>query len=75
MKDLLYDVVNDLADGHIDRAEAKQRIDRIVSACEERSPAPEHVDIMPISPDRKWPRGPARIWCENAGTIGSQERA
>ena len=73
MNELLNDVVNDLADGHIDRAEAKKRIDRIVLACEKRKdywvlpPAPEHVDIMPFLPDREWP-GPARIWCEHTGT-------
>ena len=76
MKDLLYDVVNDLADGHITKAEAKVRIDRIVRACEKRQdywvlpPTPQRIDFMPLLPS-EWPPGPTRIWCEETGQVPS----
>ena len=71
MKDLLNDVINDLADGHIDKAEAKKRVERIVQACEKRQdywglpPAPE-----PVPRDAWWqpPPRPFEIWCEDTGT-------
>ena len=66
MNDLLNDVINDLADGHIDKAEAKRRVERIVQACGKPRdywvlpPTPQHVDIMPFLPER--------TWCEDTGT-------
>ena len=52
MQDLIEDVINDLAEGHIDKAEAKQRVSRIIEACKQ-----DYWTLPSFEP----PRGPICI--------------
>jgi len=54
MQELINDVINDLADGRITKAEAEERVARIMSACEK----PAQRGWVSLSP-MPWPY-PAR---------------
>lgn len=71
MQELINDVINDLVDGHITKAEAKERVARIVSVCEKA----EHWNWVPYPNDRYWvprpaePLSPIKIMWDATGTM------
>ncbi len=47
MQELINDVINDLAEGHITKAEAKERVARIINTCQKST---QRDWLLPLSP-------------------------
>ena len=68
MQELINDVINDLIDGRISKDEAKERVARIISACE-RNLYPLCL-IPPITfPNQPLDTDPYQIWNDSGNTF------